>query len=66
VSRHQKDHRKLIRRARDQGWCVRPTRDGHRLLSPDGEVTVILHTSESDRRALLNTRARLRRGGLRI
>ena len=59
-----KDYKELMRIAIGQGWRVEQTRGNHvRWIAPDGSVTFTGLTN-SDHRALLNHRARLRRMGL--
>jgi len=63
------DVRRLIRQVRSwPGWEVREIRRGGshslHLLPPDREhPPIVMHLSESDHRAMANTRARLRRAG---
>lgn len=55
----------LIELAREQGWTVESTKKGHiTFLSPDGRHRIVCGSTESDHRAVRNTRARLRRAGL--
>jgi predicted RNA binding protein YcfA (HicA-like mRNA interferase family) len=55
------DLAKLLRQASACGWQVTRTRGGHwRLRHPGGGV-VVMSSTPSDRRALLNFRAQLRR-----
>ena len=61
----RRELRDLIRLAETAGWTVEQTRNSHlRFLSPDGEHIIVCGTTESDHRAIRNTRARLRRAGL--
>lgn len=56
----------LRRAAKEQGWEVKTTGGGHiKFLPPKGEM-VIAPSTPSDRRGWLNTRAQLRKAGLRI
>lgn len=58
-----KDFRKLLDQVRAQGFTVRLGGSGHWVVtSPDGGVTSVSRTP-GGRRALTNTRARLRRIG---
>jgi predicted RNA binding protein YcfA (HicA-like mRNA interferase family) len=54
------DLAKLLRQASACGWQVMRTRRHWRLLHPNGGI-VVLSSTPSDRRALLNVRAQLRR-----
>ena len=55
------DLKQLLRQASACGWQVTRTRGGHwRLRHPAGGV-VVMSSTPSDRRALLNFRAQLRR-----
>jgi hypothetical protein len=60
-----KDYRSLFRLAEAQGWeHTRTGKDHHKFVSPSGEIVVTSGTP-SDRRALDNFRAQLKRHGLR-
>lgn len=52
--------RAMLRHAKDLGWRVQSTRNGWRLLHPDGKRTANLHRSVSDLRAWRNLRAQLK------
>jgi hypothetical protein len=55
------DLKHLLRQAEAAGWRVQPTRGGHwRLLYPGGGI-VVMSSTPSDRRAIANLRAQLRR-----
>jgi predicted RNA binding protein YcfA (HicA-like mRNA interferase family) len=55
------DLRQLLRQAQAHGWRVQPTRGGHwKLTHPSGDA-VVTSSSPSDRRALANLKAQLRR-----
>ena len=57
--------RSLARTARDHGWTISLRGSGHLAWrSPDGEV-IITPSTPSDHRSAKNSRARLRRAGLR-
>lgn len=57
--------RKLVAEAEAAGWTVERTRNNHiRFLSPDGKHLIVCGSTESDHRAIRNTKARLRRAGL--
>jgi predicted RNA binding protein YcfA (HicA-like mRNA interferase family) len=53
--------KQLLRAAKAAGWQVRPTGSGHlQLRHPAGGI-VVTSSSPSDRRALANLKAQLRR-----
>jgi predicted RNA binding protein YcfA (HicA-like mRNA interferase family) len=55
------DLERLLRRASACGWLVMRTRGGHwRLRHPNGGI-VVTSSTPSDRRAVLNMRAQMRR-----
>jgi hypothetical protein len=56
---------RLIRQARRwPGWRVEDTRNGWTIYPPDRrQPPIVVHRTESDRRAERNTIARLRRAG---
>lgn len=57
----RRDLARLLRQAREHGWQVRPTRNGHwRLLHPAGGIVVASGTPGCPR-ALRNLAADLRR-----
>ena len=61
-----KDHRKLLKKARAKGWKVTRTRNNHiKWKSPKGEV-VIHSGSPSDHNADKNFVAQLRNAGLDV
>lgn len=60
-----KEMRALLRAAEDAGWKVELKRKHYRLQSPEGEI-VFLPSTPSDRRSVLNSRAQLRRAGLKV
>jgi len=69
-----KDYRRLIEAAEAAGWTLDPVMDGKghiRIRPPDGWEhgggggrSISMAQSPSDRRTLLNTRARMRRAGI--
>ncbi len=59
-----KELKELMRRAECQGWRV-DVGNHHKWYAPDGRTIVVTGSSESDHRALHNTKARLRRAGFR-
>ncbi len=60
-----KEVRSLIKAAEGwPGWRVEQTKKGWMLYPPDKALSpVLIHGTESDHRALQNTRARLRKAG---
>jgi hypothetical protein len=59
------DYRQIEKAAREQGWRVARTRKGAMFYPPDPErEAVTVHGTPSDRRALNNFLARMRRSGL--
>ena len=58
-----KDIRKLVKAAERHGWRVVDRGQRWLCYSPDGETIVTVHKTPSDRRAILNARAELRKGG---
>jgi hypothetical protein len=59
--------RRLIRLARQQRWTVERTRNNHcRFRSPNGKIVYIAMAQPTDRqRSIDNSRAQLRRAGLK-
>ena len=53
--------RRLLDYAADTGWAVSHTKGGHLKFSKPGSRPVFCSSTSSDRRALLNARADLRR-----
>lgn len=47
------------------GWSVKKKRSGIQLRAPDGTI-IGMHCTESDHRAVKNTRARLKAAGLDV
>ena len=61
----EKEFRRLVRAAEEQGWRVRPLKKGLMLVPPDPtKPAVTLHRTPSDRRSWKNTVAQLRWAGL--
>lgn len=57
---------KLIAQARRAGWRVTKTTRGHwKFWSPDGKHAVVASGTPSDRRAVANLRAQLKRAGFK-
>lgn len=59
-----KGHKKLIRDAKTAGGRVVKKNKGLMIFGPEGSA--MIHTSTSDKRALANAKADLRRAGLEI
>lgn len=59
----KKDMKKLVDRARKQGWRIDERDDCWMCYSPNGSDIVNAHKTPSDQRAVRNTEARLRKGG---
>lgn len=61
----EKDFRKYLKAAGDQGWQVKETKKGLQLIPPDPTREIVtIHRTPSDRRALANVLAEMRRQGL--
>lgn len=61
------DFRAMIRTAEKAGWTVVPTRNGHlKWVSPNGGTPVFSASTPSDKRAIKNHVALLRRSGLAV
>ncbi len=58
-----RDWKRVVAAAREQGWRIVETRDGVMLLAPNGIGKVTLHGTPSDRRSIRYTVADLRREG---
>ena len=61
-----KDQKRILKQAEAAGWTIMPTRQGWRVMSPDGVNMVTMHGSSSDNRALHNIKADFKRAGLEI
>lgn len=66
-----KDYAQLVKKAKKQGWTVVYGKGqgakGHpRLVPPDGGQFIVIPLTPSDHRSFLNTRAELRRAGLKV
>lgn len=57
----RKDSLQLIRWAEDRGWQAMLTKSGHVKLTREGHDSVIIASTPSDRRAMLNEKARVKR-----
>lgn len=60
----QKEWKRLIEAAEEQGWRVDRTTDGWQLKAPDGVFIETIHGTPSDWRAIRNSISRMRRSGL--
>jgi predicted RNA binding protein YcfA (HicA-like mRNA interferase family) len=66
VSLTDKETKAMVKVARSQGWDVKITGGGHlKFVSPEGKM-VFAPSTPSCRRGRLNSRAQLRRAGLKI
>jgi hypothetical protein len=62
----KKEIKELLAAAQKQGWRVEIGRGGHyKLFSPDGKCLVTMSSTPSDRHAIDNTVARMRRCGFK-
>jgi predicted RNA binding protein YcfA (HicA-like mRNA interferase family) len=59
-----KDYKELTKRAKEQGWRVRLSRNGHLLWQPpDGRTTIVSAGTTASGRGLKNHIARMVRSG---
>ncbi len=58
--------RDLARHAQTAGWTIRRTRNSHLVWTSPAGARLVTSCSPSDRRAVRNHRAALRRAGLAI
>lgn len=58
-----KEERDLAKRAEEQGFEVRRTSKGHSMVKKDGRPVTTISGTSSDRRALKNAKAQLKRAG---
>lgn len=61
---NQPSHRIILKKAKAAGWTIQETRQGWRLLAPDGKNAVQIHSSSSDVRAIKNIKRDFRLAGL--
>ena len=54
----------IVNSLEEQGCIVKPTKNGWRVLCPDGVTTLGIHRGGSDMRGLNNLQASIRRAGL--
>jgi hypothetical protein len=60
------DVRELLEKISEEGWAIKPTQGGHwKCTSPSGDI-VFAPGTPSDRRSLLNARAKFRRCGASV
>lgn len=59
----KKEIRVLVKDLHQQGFVVRVSRRGHRLVCLDGQIVAVIPGTPSDWRSLKNCRAALRRAG---
>ncbi len=60
-----KDYRPMVRAALDAGWRIKETAKGHiKLMSPDGETSVILPSSSRSTRGIQNVASILKKAGV--
>jgi hypothetical protein len=58
-----RDWKRIVAAAREQGWRAVDTKDGVMLLAPNGTGKVMIHRTPSDRRSIRHTLGDLRREG---
>lgn len=66
MSKRRNESADLISVCQSQGFQVKPTRKGWRVLARDGTGQATLHKTPSDCRSFKNTVAELRRIGVNI
>jgi hypothetical protein len=62
----KKELRELLRAVEAQGGTIRKIKSGYQVFAPNGIDIVTLHGTPSDRRALANAVAELRRAGFTL
>ena len=62
----KKDFKELLRAVETQGGTIRKIKSGYQVFAPNGIDIVTLHATPSDRRALANAIAELRRAGFTL
>jgi len=62
----RKEFRKLLDAVEAQGGTIKRIKSGHQVFAPNGIDIVTLHGTPSDRRALANAMAELRRAGFTV
>ena len=55
--------KKIVKGLEQQGARIVRTKKGYQILAPNGDI-IGMHLTESDHRAMSNTRGRVRRSGL--
>lgn len=63
MARDTKSIKIILEGLEAQGARIKQTRDGYQVMCPSGDI-VTMHATESDHRALRNTRSRIKRAGL--
>ncbi len=61
-----KQYKPLVEAALANGWRLKPCTRHNSLLSPDGSTIVTVPCTPSEYRGWANTRAELRRAGVRV
>jgi hypothetical protein len=62
----KKEFTELLRAIGAQGGTIKRVRSGYQVFAPNGIDIVALHGTPSDRRALANAAAELRRAGFTV
>jgi hypothetical protein len=62
----KKEFRELLSAVEAQGGTVKKIKSGYQVFAPNGIDIVTLHATPSDRRALANAVAELRRAGFTL
>jgi hypothetical protein len=62
----KKEFKELLSAVEAQGGTIRKTRSGYQVFAPNRVDIVTLHGTPSDRRALANAVAELRRAGFTV
>jgi hypothetical protein len=60
------DYKKILKEVKRAGWSVTPGKRHLEIRNPEGRRVATCASTPSDRRAVLNFRADLRRAGLAI
>lgn len=62
----KKEWKELLRTLQDQGWKMKPTKNGFMLYPPDKTKEIVtVHKTPSDWRSWENTISKLRKSGYR-
>ena len=62
----KKESSKLLRAVEAQGGAIKKIKSGYQVFAPNGIDIVTVHGTPSDRRALANAVAELRRAGFTL